>query len=158
MSNLRIERCLSVRQPWAWAICVGEKTVENRTWSTDYRGTIAIHASSSKQDVNALPCGSKDADVGAKVFTYGAIIGVADLVGCGPLTEELWKNPWADGPYCWKLENARRIRRPIAMKGKLNLFRLDESIIKRLEHQLQQPEPELDGKLRQRVLEAILPK
>ena len=36
---------LSVRQPWAWALLYGGKTIENRKWTTHYRGRIWIHAS-----------------------------------------------------------------------------------------------------------------
>ena len=35
---------VTVRQPWASLIAVGEKTVENRPWSSTYRGDIAVHA------------------------------------------------------------------------------------------------------------------
>lgn len=35
---------LSVRQPWAWAIISGGKTIENRSWTTPYRGPLLIHA------------------------------------------------------------------------------------------------------------------
>jgi hypothetical protein len=38
-------KVLSVRQPYATLICAGVKTVENRTWKTDYRGKLLIHAS-----------------------------------------------------------------------------------------------------------------
>lgn len=37
-------RMLTVRQPWAWAIAHGYKTVENRSQPTPYRGLVAIHA------------------------------------------------------------------------------------------------------------------
>ncbi|MCU1592441.1 MAG: 8, gp08 [Frankiales bacterium] len=37
-------KALTVRQPWAWAIATGAKTVENRTRGTAYRGPLAIHA------------------------------------------------------------------------------------------------------------------
>ncbi|MEU0468957.1 ASCH domain-containing protein [Amycolatopsis sp. NPDC006131] len=37
-------KAITVRQPWAWAIAKGYKPIENRTWSTDHRGLIAIHA------------------------------------------------------------------------------------------------------------------
>lgn len=37
--------CLSVQAPMAQLICYGVKDVENRTWKTDYRGTLYIHAS-----------------------------------------------------------------------------------------------------------------
>jgi hypothetical protein len=46
-------RCLSVRQPWAWLLTHPEvlqscgippKDIENRDWSTAYRGTLYLHA------------------------------------------------------------------------------------------------------------------
>jgi hypothetical protein len=38
-------KILSVRQPWAALIVSGHKDIENRTWSTRYRGPVLIHAS-----------------------------------------------------------------------------------------------------------------
>ena len=38
-------KTLSVKQPNASLICAGVKRVENRTWQTDYRGRLLIHAS-----------------------------------------------------------------------------------------------------------------
>jgi hypothetical protein len=35
---------LSIRQPWAWAICAGHKNVENRWWKTSHRGWFVVHA------------------------------------------------------------------------------------------------------------------
>jgi ASCH domain-containing protein len=35
---------LSIRQPWAWAICAGCKDVENRSWNTKHRGPFVVHA------------------------------------------------------------------------------------------------------------------
>jgi hypothetical protein len=42
-------KVLSVRQPFASLICAGIKTIENRSWKTDYRGTILIHASKDEK-------------------------------------------------------------------------------------------------------------
>lgn len=39
---------LSVLNPTSYLICMGIKTVENRTWKTDYRGRIYIHSSGGK--------------------------------------------------------------------------------------------------------------
>lgn len=39
------QRALSIRQPWAWAILFGGKTVENRPWHASYTGPLLIHAS-----------------------------------------------------------------------------------------------------------------
>jgi len=38
-------KALSIRQPWAWLILHAGKDIENRDWSTNYRGRILIHAS-----------------------------------------------------------------------------------------------------------------
>ena len=45
---------LSVRQPWAWALLYGGKTVDNRTWMRRYRGRIWIHASSGRESRDAV--------------------------------------------------------------------------------------------------------
>ncbi|TVQ38093.1 MAG: hypothetical protein EA384_10115 [Spirochaetaceae bacterium] len=36
--------CLSVPNPISYLVCYGIKDVENRTWRTDYRGTLYIHS------------------------------------------------------------------------------------------------------------------
>ena len=36
---------LSLKQPWAELILQGKKTVETRTWNTEFRGSFYIHAS-----------------------------------------------------------------------------------------------------------------
>lgn len=38
-------KTISIKQPYATLICAGIKDVENRTWSTEYRGKLLIHAS-----------------------------------------------------------------------------------------------------------------
>lgn len=37
-------KTLSLWQPWASLVAVGEKRIETRSWATKHRGTIAIHA------------------------------------------------------------------------------------------------------------------
>lgn len=41
-------KCLSLIQPWASLIMVGEKRIETRSWATSHRGPLAIHASAGK--------------------------------------------------------------------------------------------------------------
>ena len=43
-------KALSVRQPWAYLIASEQKTIEVRSWQTDYRGKILITASSAEQN------------------------------------------------------------------------------------------------------------
>lgn len=62
-------RVLTVRQPWASLIALGVKTIETRSWSTDYRGPLAIHAAAtwapgwrgrwfSRHDLDQSPAGA----------------------------------------------------------------------------------------------------
>jgi activating signal cointegrator 1 len=44
-------KALTLHQPWAWAVAAGWKEVETRSWRTDYRGPLAIHAG-KKHDVD----------------------------------------------------------------------------------------------------------
>lgn len=37
-------KALTVWQPWASLVALGVKTIETRSWSTSYRGPLAIHA------------------------------------------------------------------------------------------------------------------
>jgi len=100
------EKCLSINEPWAYLIAAGWKTVENRTWHTNYRGRILIHASSAKRHMtaeseeficaahpgiekslmrdNRLPRDSEFA-----TFNFGYAIGTAELVGCVNFTREV---------------------------------------------------------------------
>lgn len=38
-------KAITIHQPWATLIALGEKHFETRSWATKYRGPIAIHAS-----------------------------------------------------------------------------------------------------------------
>ena len=69
-----IDRGHSIRQPFAWAVCANVKRFENRTWTTDYRGTIAIHTSTSQQNVNELLKYDEDGILRKDSFKFGAII------------------------------------------------------------------------------------
>ena len=37
-------RALSLRQPWAWMVVHGGKDIENRRWTTRFRGPFLVHA------------------------------------------------------------------------------------------------------------------
>ena len=135
-------RALSVRQPWAWAICHG-KNVENRTHGTRYRGLLAIHASKSapyREDlddpriIDAIAANGLD-DASA---AQGAVVAVAELAGChGPDdclgTCSLWA---ARGHYHWNLWDVRPLADPVPCKGMLGLWRLPDDVEKLVRAQL----------------------
>lgn len=48
-------KVLTLHQPWASLIALGVKTIETRSWSTAYRGPLAIHAGSTWPKMMTLP-------------------------------------------------------------------------------------------------------
>lgn len=43
-------KVLTLHQPWASLVALGIKTIETRSWSTKYRGPLAIHAAGRSPD------------------------------------------------------------------------------------------------------------
>lgn len=83
-------RALSIRQPWAWLIVHGWKPVENRDWSTDFRGRFLVHASKGMthdEYSDALRLvksirGNADGLPPIDQLPRGGVVGSAELVDC----------------------------------------------------------------------------
>jgi hypothetical protein len=125
-------RILSIRQPWAGLIVTGAKTIENRKWSTRYRGPLLIHAGlkSLVGDRVEAYCKARGVDLAKLPDSgnfHGGIIGICDLTDC---VEES-KNKWFNGPYGFVLENARPLRF-ISCPGQLRLYKPDAALLQRL--------------------------
>lgn len=77
-------RAITVRQPWAWQIVNQGKDVENRTRNIagKYRGPVAIHAGlqPDKEALRRLPKHAPEWVTAPRVFDYGVILGVVDLI------------------------------------------------------------------------------
>ena len=106
-------KCLTVKQPWASLIIEGFKCYEFRSWKTNYRGKILIHAGKNleKDMVDRFQKYHLD-------YELGAIIGEAELVDCILVDKELntelrIMNPVVYGRsnhvenYAWKLEHIK---------------------------------------------------
>lgn len=109
-------KALSVQQPWADLIMRG-KDVENRSWSTNHRGPLLIHAGAKLRHGPWL----RRAYGPDHEWALGGIVGMVDLVDC----VQGYASPWAgDGPgaeWHWVLANPRRVPF-VPMKGTLGLF------------------------------------
>ncbi len=80
---MKEQYALSLRQPWAALLALGRKTVEVRSWSTDRRGLVLIHASRQVDDRPEAWAGLNGLDQERKLAELqGGIIGAAELVGC----------------------------------------------------------------------------
>src|SRR5215469_18557457 len=73
----RAMKILSIRQPWAYLITRGSKNIENRSWPTNYRGPVLIHASLK---IDKQPCVDHGLDP-TKLET-GGVVGIAEIVDC----------------------------------------------------------------------------
>ena len=91
---------LSIRQPWAWLIVNGHKPVENRTWSTSYRGELLIHAGKAFDAeglASVLQVFPHMRDVLPQQFDLGGIVGTAAKVGAALGGLALVKNVFSTG-------------------------------------------------------------
>lgn len=112
-------KALSIKQPWAWAIIHGGKTIENRNWNTKHRGFFWVHASKGF-DINA-PNDLCEKYLAAKKGTNeGGIIGCVKLVDV--VTES--DNFWFQGKFGFVLEDPKPIEF-VPYKGQLNFFNVE---------------------------------
>jgi hypothetical protein len=121
-------KCLSIQQPWAWAILYAGKDIENRTWKTNERGKILIHAG-KKFDHTAyetlINLTDKVIPISSRV-SIGGIIGMVEIVDCVTSHE----SKWFFGPYGFVLKNPR-VLPFMPCRGQLGFFDVDYNTTER---------------------------
>ena len=122
-------KALSFRQPWAELILQGRKTMDLRTYNTQYRGVLAVHAS---QTVEAEMCGEHD--LNPDNLDVGGVVGTVQLLDVIPLDEAAYNEHlnahlagrrWREGLYGWVLVHPERLPEFIPASGRTNLFNID---------------------------------
>ncbi|OPY64112.1 MAG: hypothetical protein A4E56_00166 [Pelotomaculum sp. PtaU1.Bin065] len=110
-------KAISLLEPWASLVAVGAKRIETRSWPTNYRGLLAIHASKSRRPMHmdlasgepfrsALQPIRKVIEVRgenkiALRYHFGCVIAICRLVDClyiGPT----YLSEYYDGKTCGK--------------------------------------------------------
>lgn len=134
-------KALSLWQPWASAIALGLKTIETRSWSTAFRGRIAIHASKL-----VLPAADADGvkdlldelrlaarrrghnSIAAGALPRGVIVATAELVDVVP-TRGAVVTPhdrrWGDftaGRFAWVLRDVAPMETIEPARGRQGLW------------------------------------
>jgi hypothetical protein len=127
---------LSIRQPFAWAIAIGRKKVENRTWTTPYRGVVYIHAGKSFKREGAYWMARTFRLKAPSDAPRGAIVAVAELTDVVTRKSAKRFGRWFGGPYGLVLSNVRVLRSPVKTLGKLGLYRPSASVKRAVEKQL----------------------
>lgn len=130
-------KVLSLTETYATLIKNGVKTIETRSWKTNYRGKLYIHASSTK-----IPKEYRDnlelmSLVDTYNLNYGNIICSCELLDCIEMTDEFVdkikntrKNEYitgvySKGRYAWILDSIEILEEPIKAKGHLGIWNLD---------------------------------
>lgn len=140
-----IWKCISIRHPWNWAILSAGKRVENRTWSTKYRGPILLHAAKGmsngeyadfqlfyEHQMPRRPLQSYAKLPAKGALDRGGVVGKAVLIdvimqkdavpsGKDNLWAEQFVAPWFFGPYGFVLDEVQPV--PFVQHtGELGLF------------------------------------
>ncbi len=121
-------KTLSIKQPWASLIAHGIKDIENRTWKTNFRGRILIHATANPAAEPYMIFSDEQIDVIennmfeiiGSYYDNSMIIGSVEIVDCVQNDPSVWAE---QGVWNWKLANPILFEKPIeGVKGKLMLW------------------------------------
>jgi len=123
---------LSLMQPWASLVALKHKRIETRSWTTIYRGPLAIHAS------KGMPLWAKEVCedeterglLPPDSLPLGAIVAVcrlADVRRTEIVEPTLSENErrlgnYEPGRFAWFLEDVDALPEPIPAKGSLGLW------------------------------------
>lgn len=134
-------KALSIRAPWWWYILHRRKDIENRDWSTRYRGPVLIHAS-KWWNLEAVGEDVRDAKPLVRPAAWrtettyrqmraagGCIVGRAEIVDC--VSES--NSPWFFGKYGFVLANPVAFAEPITCKGALSFFTVPDDVLAQIE-------------------------
>lgn len=146
-------KAITIQQPWATLIALGEKRFETRSRRTHVRGAIAIHAGKTL-DVEALLVPAirntliKHGYTDWKQLPYGKVIAIAELkesfevtydrIGgavklkaatysthFNPLDNEFKFGYFDDGRHAWEMANVKQID-PVPAKGQQGWWNWEE--------------------------------
>lgn len=137
-------KVITVWQPWATLLVAGKKKCETRSWKTNYRGEILIHAGKKNVLYGArlMPSGAWGKAKAsliefanrADIFPTGAIIGKANLINCVYIDGQICRlikeqhpdeymfGDFTPGRYAWVMENAVFFDDPILASGKQGVW------------------------------------
>ena len=130
-------KVLSLTEPFATLIKEKKKYVETRSWKTNYRGTLYIHASSTKMKKED----KEDTELMSLLqnipLNYGHIICKCTLVDYIYMTnnyvnsmkrnhQEFICGEYKEGRYAWILKDIKVLENPIPAKGHLGIWHYEE--------------------------------
>lgn len=130
-------KVLTIKEPFATLIRNKVKYIETRSWKTNYRGKLYIHAGISKIEKNVKERIGLSVLYNESELKYGYIICKCNLVDCIYMTKEFINQEkeknynnfiagrYEEGRYAWVLDNIEPIK-PIKAKGQLGIWNYKE--------------------------------
>ncbi len=153
-------KTLTLTQPWATLMALGAKRIETRSWLTEYRGPLALHAAKSFPPETQALCDDQPfrtplEDAGyhwnpehqhnPRCLPVGQVIAVGYLEQVERITpnfpvvpsERVFGN-YAPGRYAWLFSRVYRLTTPIAARGSLGLWKWQppEAFWNEIQHEL----------------------
>ena len=140
-------KLISLWEPWATLMAIGAKTIETRSWETNYRGWLAIHASKNGLAKSQLRECLSDPFFAAALagvdLTPGYIVAVVHLAACVKtevLSETLTPQERAFGDYhpdrwAWVTDNLFRLSEPIPYKASQGLCEVSPDALEEIRRQ-----------------------
>lgn len=158
-------KAISLTQPWADLIALGAKRIETRSWSTHFRGRLAIHASAGLSPVGGksglreqcrvpafahalrmLPA-EREKDV---TLVLGGIVAVATLVDVRRIDmnlrakvlaqvttpNEIEFGNYETGRFAWFLDGVSPLPNSIPCKGALGLWTVPADVLDAMRSQI----------------------
>lgn len=145
-------KAITLIQPWAELIAIGAKRIETRSWSTSYRGPLAIHAGLNTRFIDpngpeyicteepfysALMKAIKFSD--QEFMPLGCVIATCVLSTCVSIQNvlthvrgvcippaeqdpELSFGDYAPGRFAWILKDIEPLPHPVPARGSLGLW------------------------------------
>ncbi len=124
--------CVSCKQPYAYAVMDGVCDGFNKSYGTDYRGEILLHAGMQWDRLFPYETAYRDG-MRWRVFEWvngrpaqvpdcvaqGMIVGVAELLEVATRTSAAAHIP---GYHYWRVGNARPFERPVPWRGLRGVF------------------------------------
>ncbi len=128
-------KAITLEQPFASLVCIGAKTIETRSWSTDYRGPLAIHSA----DISAQVVDSYhrnilfSAGLDFETLPLGKIVAIAYLANCKevipaqiPCYPQLAFSNFTPGWYALEFADIKPLENPIPAQGANRLWDWNE--------------------------------
>ena len=145
-------KALTIRAPWWWYIFHGglaRKNIENRSWATQHRGPLLIHAATRFRPAEVqddLDRAHRIAHRAARRAGLprppmpsfeqlqegcGRLVGQVIVTDCRPLAAipARSRSPWLEGPFGWMLDDPHAFAAPIPWRGALGLFVVPDHVL-----------------------------